>query len=137
MYLRSFLLDFCLPWSLWFGFFGRTAADFCWFEGYSSFCEQLQYGSVKINYMLILMECVSEFVVFILFLVVGRLFPAYHFFLIAHQHVSCRTLASKISLSALWSDGQNLSWLSRFFLFVVFRYMGCCLLRIVDVLSWY
>ena len=41
-----------------------------------------------------------------LFLVVDRLLQAYQLFLIAHQQVSGRNLASKISPSVLLSDGQ-------------------------------
>ena len=68
--------------------------------------------------MLLLMECVSDLVVFDLFLVVDRLLQAYQLFLIAHQQVSDRNLASKISLSVLLSDGQNLSWLIEQILFI-------------------
>ena len=62
------------------------------------------------------MECVLDLVVLDLFfvVVVDRILQAYQLFLIAHQQVSGRNLASKISLSVLLSDGQNLSWLSRF-----------------------
>ena len=85
--------------------------------------------------MLLLMECVSDLVVFDLFLMVDRLLQAYQPFLIAHQQVSDRNLASKISLSVLLSDGQNLSWLSKFSLFEVLGYMECCFLTIFDALS--
>ena len=74
--------------------------------------------------MLILMECVLNLVALDLFLVVDRLLQAYQLFLIAYQQVSGRNLASKISLLVLLSDGQNLSWLSRFSLFEVLGYMG-------------
>ena len=77
---------------------------------------------------LILMECVLDLIVLDLFLVVDRLLEAYKPFLIAHQQISGRNLASKISLSVLLSDGQNLSLLSRFSLFEVLGYMGCCFL---------
>ena len=60
------------------------------------------------------MEYVLDLVVLDLFLVVDRLLQAYQLFLIVHQQVSSHNLASKISLSVLLSDGQNLSWLSRF-----------------------
>ena len=73
--------------------------------------------------MLILMECVLDLVV--LFLVVDRLLQAYQFSLIAHQQVSGCNIGSKISFSVLLSDGQNLSWLGRFFLFEVLGYIGC------------
>ena len=56
-------------------------------------------------------------------------------FLIAHQQVSGCNLASKMSLSVLLSDGQNLSWLGRFSLFKVFGSMGCSFLTILDVLN--
>ena len=73
-----------------------------------------------------IMECVLDLVVLDLFLVVDCLLQAYQLFLIAHQQVSCRNLASKISsFSVLLSDGENLSWLSRFSLFEVLGYMGC------------
>ena len=81
------------------------------------------------------MECVLDLLVLDLFLVVDRLLQAYQIFLIAHQQVSGRNLASKIFLSILLSDGQNLSWLSRFSLFKVLGYMGCCFLAIFDALS--
>ena len=74
------------------------------------------------------MECVLNLVALDLFLVVDRLLQAYQLFLIAHQQVSGRNLTSKISLSVLLSDGQNLSWLSRFSLFEVLGYMGYCFL---------
>ena len=85
--------------------------------------------------MLILIECVFDLVILDLFLVVDCLLQAYQLFLIAHQQVSGRHHALKISFSALLSDGQNLSWLSRFSLFEVFGYMGCCFLTILDALS--
>ena len=81
------------------------------------------------------MECVLDLVVFDLFLVVDRLLQVYQLFLIAHQQVSGRKLASKIPLSVLMSDGQNLSWLSKFYLFEVLDYVGCCFLMILDALS--
>ena len=81
------------------------------------------------------MDCVLDLVVLDLFLVVDRLLQAYQLFLIAHQQVSGRDLASNISLSVLLSDGQNLSWLSKFSLFEVLGYMGCCFLTILDALS--
>ena len=81
------------------------------------------------------MECVLDLVVLDLFLVVDCFLQAYQLFLIAHQEVSGLNLASKISLSVLLSDGQNFSWLSRFSLFEVLSYMGCCFLTILDALS--
>ena len=66
------------------------------------------------------MQCVLDLVVLDLFLLVGRLLQACQLFVIAHQQVAGHNLASKISLSVLLSDNQNLSWLSRFFLFVKF-----------------
>ena len=81
------------------------------------------------------MECVLDLVLLNLFLVVVRLLQSYQLFLNAHKQVSGRNLASIISLSALLSDGQNLSWLNRFFLFVVFSYMGYCFLTILDAHS--
>ena len=72
------------------------------------------------------MECVLDLVVLDLFLVVDRLLQAYQLFLIAHQQVSGRNLASEILILVLLSHGQNLSWLSRFSLFEVLGYMGCC-----------
>ena len=81
------------------------------------------------------MECGLDLVVLDLFLVVDRLLQAYQLFLIAHQQVFGRNLASKISLSVLLCYGQNLSWLSRFSLFEVFGYMGCCFSTILDALS--
>ena len=81
------------------------------------------------------MECVLGLVVLDLFLVVDRLLQACQLFLIAHQQVSGRHLASKISFSVLLSNGQNLSWLSKFSLFEVCGYMGCCLLTILEALS--
>ena len=84
--------------------------------------------------MLILIECLLDLVLH-LFLVVNRLLQAYQLFLIAYQQVSDRNLASKIFLSVLLSDGQNLSWLSRFYLFEVLGYMGCCFLTILDALN--
>ena len=85
--------------------------------------------------MLVLMECVFDLVVLDLFLVVDRLLQAYQLFLIAYQQVSGRNLASKISSSVLLSDGQNRSSLSKFSLFEVLDYMGCCFLTIMDALS--
>ena len=70
-----------------------------------------------------------------LFLVVDRLLQAYQLFLIAHQQVSGRNLAPKISLSVHLRDGQNLSWLNKFSLFEVLGYMGWCFLTILDALS--
>ena len=81
------------------------------------------------------MECLLDLVVLDLFLVVDRLLQAYQLFLIAHQQVSDRKLASKISLSVLLSDGKNLSWLSKFSLFEVLGYMGYCFFTILDALS--
>ena len=81
------------------------------------------------------MECVLDLVVLDLFLVVDCLLQAYQLFLIAHQQVSGRNLASNISLSVLMSDSQNLSWLSKFSLFEALGYMGCCFLTILDALS--
>ena len=81
------------------------------------------------------MECVLDLVVFDLFLVVDRLLQVYQLFLTAHQQVSGRKLASKIPLSVLMSDGQNLSWLSKFYLFEVLDYVGCCFLMILDALN--
>ena len=81
------------------------------------------------------MECVLDLVLLNLFLVVVHLLQSYQLFLNAHKQVSGRNLASIISLSALLSDGQNLSWLNRFFLFVVFSYMGYCFLTILDAHS--
>ena len=72
---------------------------------------------------------------FHLFLVVGRLLQAFQLFLISHQQVFVRNHPSKISLSVLLSDGQNRSWLSRLYLFVVFGYIECCFLTILDALS--
>ena len=85
--------------------------------------------------MLILMERVLDLVVLDLFLVVDHLLQAYELFLIAHQQVTGRNLASKISLSVLLSDGQNLSWLSRFSLLEVLGYMRYCFLMILDALN--
>ena len=81
------------------------------------------------------MECVLDLIVLDLFLVVDRLLQVYQLLLMAHQHVSGRNLASKISLSVLLSNGQNLSWLSKFSLLKVLGYMGCCFLTILDALS--
>ena len=81
--------------------------------------------------MLILMECVLDLVVLDLFLIVHCPLQAYQLFIIPHEQVSGRNLASKISLSVPLSDGQNLSWLSKFSLFEVLDYMGCCLLTIL------
>ena len=58
----------------------------------------------------LIMKGVLDFVAFYLFLAVSRFLRAYQLFLIAHQQVSGRNFASKISLSVLLSDGQNLSW---------------------------
>ena len=80
------------------------------------------------------MECVLDLVVLDLFLVVGFLLQTYQLFLIVQQQVSGPNLTSTISLSVLLSD-DNLCWLSRFFLFVVFGYMRCCFLTILDALS--
>ena len=81
------------------------------------------------------MECVLDLIVLDHFLVVDRLLQTYQLFLIVHQQVSVRDLVSKITLSVLMSDGQNLSWLSRFSLFELLGYMGCCFLTILDALS--
>ena len=85
--------------------------------------------------MLILMESVLDLVVLDLFLIIDHLLQAYQLFLITHQQVFDHNLASKIFLSVLLSDGQNLSWLSRFSLSEVFGYMGCCFTTILDALS--
>ena len=79
------------------------------------------------------MESVLDLVVLV-FLVVDRLLQAYQLFLIGHQQVSRHNLASKISLSVLLSNGQNLSCLSRFSLFKMLVYMGWCFLTILDAL---
>ena len=81
------------------------------------------------------MECVLNRVVLDLFLVVDHLLKGYQLFLFGHQPVSVRKLASKITLSVLMSDGESLSWLSKFSLFEEFGYMGYCFLTILDVLS--
>ena len=60
------------------------------------------------------MECGLDLVALDLFFVEYCPLQAYQLFLIVHQQVSGHNLASKISLSVLLSDGQNLSWLSRF-----------------------
>ena len=70
-----------------------------------------------------------------LFLVVDRLLQAYQLFLIAHQQVSGRDLVSKISLSVILSDSQNLSCLSRSSLLEVLGYMERYFLMILDALS--
>ena len=77
--------------------------------------------------MLIIMECVSDLVDLDLFLVIDRLLQVYQLFLIAHQQYSDRNLASKIFLSVLLSDGQNLS-------VEVIGYMECWFLTILDAL---
>ena len=77
--------------------------------------------------MLIIMECVSDLVDLDLFLVIDRLLQVYQLFLIAHQQDSDRNLASKIFLSVLLSDGQNLS-------VEVIGYMECWFLTILDAL---
>ena len=69
-----------------------------------------------------------------LFLVVDRLLQAYQLFLIAHQQVFGRNLVSKVSLSVILSDGQNLSCLSRSSLFEVLGYMERYFLMILDEL---
>ena len=79
------------------------------------------------------MESVLDLVVLV-FLVVDRLLQAYRLFLIGHQQASRRNLASKISLSVLLSNGQNLPCLSRFSLFKMLVYMGWCFLTILDAL---
>ena len=56
--------------------------------------------------MLILMECVLSLVFLDIFLVVDHLLQAYELFLIAHQEVSGRNLASNISHSYCLRDGQ-------------------------------
>ena len=81
------------------------------------------------------MECVLDLVVFYLFLVEDCLLQSYHIFLIDHQQVSGFNLASKISFLVLVSDGEYLSWLSKFFLFKMFGYMECCILTIFDALN--
>ena len=83
--------------------------------------------------MLILLERVLDLVVLDLFLVVYRLLQAYQLSLIAHQQVFGRNPASKISLSVLLCDTQNLLWLSKFFLFKVLYRM--LFLTILDALS--
>ena len=75
--------------------------------------------------MLILMECVLGLVALDLFLAIDCLLQSSQLFLITHQQVSDRNIASKIFLSVLLSDGEHLSWLSRFSLFDMFGYMGC------------
>ena len=77
--------------------------------------------------MLIIMECVLDLVDLDLFLVIDRLLQVYQLFLIAHQQDSDRNLASKIFLSVLLSDGQNLS-------VEVIGYMECWFLTILDAL---
>ena len=73
------------------------------------------------------MECVLDLVDLDLFLVIDRLLQVYQLFLIAHQQDSDRNLASKIFLSVLLSDGQNLS-------VEVIGYMECWFLTILDAL---
>ena len=90
---------------------------------------------VKSDYILVLLECILGLVALDLFLVIQHLLQAYQLFLVAYQQVSDCNLASEIFLSVLMSDGEDLSWLSRFSLFEVFGYMGCCFLTILDVLS--
>ena len=82
------------------------------------------------------MECVFDLVALDIFLVADGLLQAYQLFLIANLQVSVRNLASKVSLSVVLSDFQNLSWLSRFFLFEVFDYIECCFIMILDALIW-
>ena len=77
--------------------------------------------------MLIIMECVLDLVDLDLFLVIDRLLQVYQLFLIAHQQDSDRNLASKIFLSVLLSDGQNLS-------VEVIGYMECWFLTILNAL---
>ena len=77
--------------------------------------------------MLIIMERVLDLVDLDLFLVIDRLLQVYQLFLIAHQQDSDRNLTSKIFLSVLLSDGQNLS-------VEVIGYMECCFLTILDAL---
>ena len=77
--------------------------------------------------MLIIMECVSDLVDLDLFLLIDRLLQVYQLFLIAHQQDSDRNLASKIFLSVLLSDGQNLS-------VEVIGYMECWFLTILNAL---
>ena len=77
--------------------------------------------------MLIIMERVLDLVDLDLFLVIDRLLQVYQLFLIAHQQDSDRNLASKIFLSVLLSDGQNLS-------VEVIGDMECCFLTILDAL---
>ena len=76
------------------------------------------------------MECALDLVLLDLFLVINCLLQAYQLFLIAHQRVFDRNLPSKIFLSVLLREGQNLSQLTRFSLFEVYGYMGCCFLTI-------
>ena len=73
------------------------------------------------------MERVLDLVDLDLFLVIDRLLQVYQLFLIAHQQDSDRNLASKIFLSVLLSDGQNLS-------VEVIGYMEYCFLTILDAL---
>ena len=74
---------------------------------------------VKIDYILISMECVLDLVVLDLFLLIDCFLQAYQLFLIAYEQVSDRYLATKIFLLLLFIDCQNLSKLSRFCLFEV------------------
>ena len=80
------------------------------------------------------MECVLDLVALDLFLAIDCLLQSSQLFLITHQKVSDRNIASKLFLSVLLSDGEHLSWLSRFSLFDMFGYMGC-FLTILDALS--
>ena len=80
--------------------------EVCWFGGCSSFCKQWLQGLVKIDYVLILMECVLGLVVLDIFLVASQLLQANKLFLIFYRQVSGPNLASKISLSVLLSDVQ-------------------------------
>ena len=90
-----------------------------------NYCKSL----VQIVYMLILMKCLLDLVFHDIFPVVGCLLQAYQLFLIVHQQVSGFNLASKISISIFLSDSQNPSWVSSFFLFVVFGFVGCCFFK--------
>ena len=88
--------------------------------------------------MLIIMERVLDLVDLDLFLVIDRLLQVYQLFLIAHQQNSDRNLASKIFLSVLLSEGQNLSvevigWLYGMLLFNNF---GCSDLMLNVFLSY-
>ena len=55
------------------------------------------------------MECIFDLVALDILLVADGLLQAYQLFLIANLQVSVRNLASKVSLSVVLSDFQNLS----------------------------